>query len=60
MRLFLVDVVSKSKTSRVLVYAQSSIAARAYLRNTFTGCELQNLTEVPEEQKHFVLAAEQI
>jgi len=52
----MVEVVCNSKTYQVLVYAQSIVAARAYLRGKFAGCDLQNVVDLPEETKHFVLA----
>jgi len=56
MTLFLVDVVTKNHVYRVLVHAETGIAARAHLRNNFPGCELQNAAELPQETKHFVIA----
>jgi len=58
MTLFQFDVMQKDKRSVVLVYAQTGLAARAYLRTKFPGCDLENAKELSEETRHFVIPDE--
>lgn len=56
MKLFLADVVTRSKILEVLVHAEDAEAARAYLARKFPRCELQNCRELEDVEKHFVVA----
>lgn len=56
MKLFLVDVITRTKILEALVHAEDAEAARAHLRSKFPRCELQNARELGQEPKHFVVA----
>lgn len=56
MKLYLVDVVTRTKLLEVLVHAESAEQARGHVASKFPRCKLQNMRELEPVSKHFVIA----